>query len=70
MTQSEGDNQLFTVQDAAKYLGVSRTKVSFLIRDGVLTTLENPLDKRQGLITKDQLDKLKAFPTAQKLKNN
>lgn len=50
-----------TVQEAAKYLGTTRQKVSRLIARGVLTTEENPLDTRQKLISREQLERLKTY---------
>lgn len=51
--------EYMTILGAAEYLGVSRDKVSRLIRAGKLTTIENQLDSRSRLIAKVQLDTLK-----------
>ena len=50
---------LILVKDARKLLGVSNIKMANLIRDGYLTTYENPLDKREKLISKEQVLALK-----------
>jgi len=50
-----------TVKEAATYLNTTRQKISRLIARGVLVTEENPLDTREKLISKAQLDKLKEF---------
>lgn len=51
--------EYLTVLAAASYLGVSRDKLSRMIRAGQIETLPNPLDGRQRLIDKSQLDALK-----------
>lgn len=50
---------LILVKDARKLLGVSNIKMANLIRDGYLKTYENPLDKREKLISKQQVLALK-----------
>jgi hypothetical protein len=47
-----------TILAAADYLKVSRDKIHRLVRDGKLTTIDNPLDNRSKLIAKSQLDSL------------
>ena len=49
-----------TVAEAAAYLGVSRTKVWQLIREGTLPSTQNPLDKRQRLILRRDIERLAA----------
>jgi excisionase family DNA binding protein len=51
--------EYLTVIAAAKYLGVSRDKLSRMIRDRQLEVVENPLDGRQRLIARSELDALK-----------
>ncbi len=70
MRNQEEVKEVFTVLEAAEYVGVSRAKISQLIRENKLTTLENPLDKRQSLISRSQLDKLRTYPRAPKLKES
>jgi excisionase family DNA binding protein len=48
--------------EAAKYLGVSRVKLSQLARDGVLPFVTSPLDKRVKLFKRSELNALKAGP--------
>lgn len=50
--------ELLTVMAAANYLGVSREKLSRLIRTGKLSPSINELDSRERLIPKSQLDAL------------
>ncbi len=66
MVETPERKKVYTVQEAADYLGVSRVKISKLLRDKVLTAEINPLDSREKLITLKQLDKLKSFPPAGK----
>jgi excisionase family DNA binding protein len=47
---------LLPVAQAAKYLGVGRDKISRMIRKKELKAIRNPLDKRQYLIAKTELD--------------
>jgi excisionase family DNA binding protein len=47
-----------TVTEAAQRLGVSRSKIWSLLREGVLEAERNPLDKRQKLIPVASLQKL------------
>jgi len=51
--------EYLTVIAAARYLGVSRDKLSRMIRDRQLEVVENPLDGRQRLISRNELDALK-----------
>lgn len=44
-----------TVQEAAAFLGVTRAKVSQMLRDGVLKFHVDPLDKRIRLIAMTDL---------------
>ncbi len=53
------EGEMMTVQEAAGYLGVSRFKLARLIRDGELTTYTTPLDRRQRLVRRRDLDALK-----------
>lgn len=51
--------EYLTVIAAARYLGVSRDKLSRMIRARQLEVVENPLDGRQRLISRLELDALK-----------
>jgi hypothetical protein len=46
---------LITVADARKLLGVSHTKMSQLIRDGFIRCAPNLLDRREKLISKTEV---------------
>lgn len=47
-----------TVREAAGYLGVSRTKIWTLIKEGSLPAARNPLDKRERLIPLSAIQRL------------
>lgn len=58
--QSEpGRIKRMTVTDAVKYLRTSKLKIKSLVKEGVLTCEDDPLDKRRKLLRVDELDKLK-----------
>ncbi len=46
------------MREAARILGVSNAKIWRLVRDGVLATSQNPLDRREKLIRRDDLERL------------
>jgi hypothetical protein len=48
-------NDLITVSIARRLLGVSHTKMSQLIRDGLIRYFPNPLDGREKLISKAEV---------------
>lgn len=50
-----------TVAEAARRLGVSRSKVWALLREGSLVATRNPLDKRQKLISVSSLKELQGY---------
>ena len=54
-----------TLLEAARYLGVSRAKLSRLARDGLVRTRRSPLDRRVKLFRIDDLDDLLAGPRRQ-----
>ena len=58
MEEKDTEKKMYTVQEAATYLGVSRIKISQLLRDKDLTAIPNKLDSREKLIAKEQLDDL------------
>ncbi len=51
--------EYLTVLVAAEYLGVSRDKISRMIRSGQITAIPDPVDTRQKLIARSQLDALR-----------
>ncbi len=62
MLESESityNETVFTILEAARYLGVSRVKVYRLLSENLLTAEIDPLDKRKKLIKRQQLDQLK-----------
>jgi excisionase family DNA binding protein len=54
------EDEYMTLNEAKEYLGVSRVKISQLVRDGKLKTSENPLDSRSKLVKSEEVKKLKA----------
>ena len=54
------------LMDAAKYLGVSRVKLSQLARDGVIRFATSPFDKRVKLFKRADLDALLRSPRARR----
>lgn len=50
---------LITTSEARRLLGVSAVKMAQLIRDGVIPFFTNPLDKREKLVSKSQVEALK-----------
>ena len=52
-------NDLITVKDARILLGVSTVKMSSLIKNGYLQIYENPLDRREKLISRAEALALK-----------
>jgi hypothetical protein len=59
--QENNSKELYTVEEAAQYLGVTRMKIYRLLEEKELNAEINPLDKRQKLIERFQLDRLKNF---------
>ncbi|HEU4760594.1 MAG TPA: helix-turn-helix domain-containing protein [Dehalococcoidia bacterium] len=51
-----------TLLEAARYLGVSRAKLSRLARDGLIRIHRSPLDRRVKLFRLDDLDDLLSRP--------
>jgi len=51
--------EFLTMQEAQEYLGVSRTKLWTLVKEGVVATFSDPLDKRRRLVRKDDIAVLK-----------
>lgn len=49
---------LISLEDAMHILGVSRTKLWRLTKEGLLTPYENNLDKRQKLFSKAEVESL------------
>jgi excisionase family DNA binding protein len=47
------------LKEAAQYLGISRTKMWILVKEGVIVPRISPLDRRKKLFKKSELKKLK-----------
>jgi hypothetical protein len=50
--QHEKPTDLIPVKDARTLIGVSHTKMTQLIREGVIRTYSNVLDRREKLVSK------------------
>jgi excisionase family DNA binding protein len=48
-----------TIQEAARFLGVSRTKVWQLLKNNIIPFQKDPLDDRKKLVKKSDLKRLK-----------
>jgi excisionase family DNA binding protein len=53
-------SELVTMSEAAQILGVSSTTMWRLVRDGVMPTHQDPLDRRSKLIDRADLERLMA----------
>lgn len=51
--------ETMSIGEAATYLGVSRTKIWTLIKEGRLTARQNPLDKREHLVPASAVQELR-----------
>ena len=51
--------KLATISEAARFLGVSRTKVWQLVKNNIVPYQKDPLDDRKKLIRKSDLMQLK-----------
>jgi hypothetical protein len=56
--QAYRPNDLIKVTAARKLLGVSPMKMAQLIREGLLLTYDNPLDRRVKLVSRAEVDSL------------
>lgn len=59
MQESSGEEQVMTMTQAIRYLGVSPRKMSALIREKVIEYSIDPLDNRRKLLKVRDLDELK-----------
>lgn len=57
---SSTPKDLITATEARKLLGVSTYKLSKILESGDLDTYENTLDRRVKLVSRSQVEKLKA----------
>lgn len=60
-------DEFLPLMQAASYLGVSRMKLSRMVRAGELGYVTSPLDKRVKLFRRDDLDQLKRAPRPARL---
>jgi excisionase family DNA binding protein len=54
------DSEYLNARDAARYLGVSPTTLYKLINTGTLATFRSEANKRDRLIRRDDLDRVKS----------
>jgi excisionase family DNA binding protein len=55
--------ELATISEAARYLGVSRTKIWQLVKNNIIPHQKDPLDDRKKLLRMTDLNKLKLAST-------
>lgn len=56
--------EYLNVQEVADALGTNRRRVWQLIKEGELVTVPNPLDRRQKLVSRDQVERLSKYTKA------
>lgn len=56
--QAQRPSDLIKVTAARKLMGVSPMKMAQLIKDGLLHTFDNPLDRRVKLVSRAEVDSL------------
>jgi excisionase family DNA binding protein len=61
-------DEFLPLMQAAAYLGVSRMKLSRMVRAGELTYVSSPLDKRVKLFAREALDQLNKAPRPARLR--
>jgi hypothetical protein len=59
MSNQNTPSDLVNVSEAQRILGVSHFKMSQLIKDGMLNHYPNPIDRRQKLLSKAEVEALK-----------
>ena len=59
MSNQNTPSDLVNVAEAQRILGVSHFKMSQLIKDGMLNHYPNPIDRRQKLLSKAEVESLK-----------
>jgi hypothetical protein len=59
--QHDKPTDLIPVKDARALIGVSHTKMTQLIREGVVSTYPNVLDKREKLVSKAEVMALRPY---------
>jgi hypothetical protein len=52
-------SDLITANEARALLGVSRMKIANLLKEGVLKTYQNPLDRREKLVSRAEVLELR-----------
>lgn len=55
---AEEQSEYMSVAEARDVLGVSKTTMTTMLKDGRLTAKENPLDKRQRLVRREDVEAL------------
>ena len=59
--RSFGDDNLINITAASEYLNISRNTTWRVIKRNKIMTFENPLDMRETLVCKDDLDRIKSI---------
>ncbi|MBV9278532.1 MAG: helix-turn-helix domain-containing protein [Chloroflexi bacterium] len=55
-----------TMKEAARLLGISNAKIWRLVKDGALPAHQNPLDRREKLIRREDVERLHAQAPARR----
>lgn len=63
-------DEYLQLTEAAKYLGVSRVKLSQLAREGTVPYVTSPLDKRVKLFNRKELDELRRAPRPTRIQDD
>jgi excisionase family DNA binding protein len=58
------EDNLITLSEAAKLLSVSRAKISRLVSNNALQTIDDPLDQRVKLVRREDVLALRVRPKA------
>jgi hypothetical protein len=55
---ADTESELISVAEAQRILGISKTRMAQVIREGLLVAEQNPLDRRGKLLRRDEVEAL------------
>ena len=55
------DQEYFNIQETAEVLGVTRRRIWAMVKAGEIDSLPNPLDRRETLIPRSEIERLRKF---------
>ena len=61
------DVEYLNIQEAAEALGVTRRRIWKMVKDGELEATTNPLDRREKLIPRSEVDRFSKFVRPRKV---